>query len=64
MSGLIPYGRQHLPIRIVVTGKESEDVVFWVRHIKKMCEFKGDLVEHRSLRRYGSTELIVYPRQG
>lgn len=62
MSGLIPYGRQHLPIRIVVTGKESEDVLLWVRRIKKMCEFNGDMVESIGVK--GSTELIVYPRQG
>lgn len=52
-----PFGRQPQPVQIVVTGKEAEDVVFWVRHIKRACEFKGDLVEQR-----GFTQLTIYPR--
>lgn len=51
-----PFGRQPKPVQIVVTGKEAEDVVFWVRHIKLACEFKGDRVEQ-----HGSTQLTVYP---
>ena len=52
-----PFGRQPQPVRIVVTGNEAADVVFWVRHIKRACEFKDDLVEQQ-----GSAQLIVYPR--
>lgn len=52
-----PFGRQPQPVQIVVTGKEAADVVYWVRHIKRACEFKGDLVEQQ-----GSTQLTIYPR--
>lgn len=54
--GSEPFGRQPQPVQIIVTGKEAEDVVFWVRHIKRACEFKGDLVEQQ-----GSTQLRIYP---
>lgn len=52
-----PFGRQPLPVQISVTGNGAEDVAFWVRHIKRACEFKGDNVEQ-----LGSCTLIVYPR--
>jgi hypothetical protein len=52
-----PFGRQPKPVQIVVTGREAADVVYWVRHIKRACEFKGDLVEQQ-----GSTQLTIYPR--
>lgn len=52
-----PFGRQPQPVQIVVTGKEAEDVNFWMRHIKRACEYKGDLVEQQ-----GFTQLRIYPR--
>lgn len=57
MSYTEPFGRQPQPVQITVTGKDAADVVYWVRHIKLACEFKGDLVELQ-----GSTQLTVYPR--
>ena len=52
-----PFGRQPQSVQLVVTGKEAQDVVYWVRHIKRACEFKGDLVDQQ-----GSTQLTIYPR--
>lgn len=52
-----PFGRQPKPVQVIITGKEAADVVYWVRHIKRACEFKGDLVEQQ-----GSTQLTIYPR--
>ena len=51
------FGRQPQPVQIHFTGREAEDVVYWVRHVKRMCEFKGDVVEQQ-----GSTQLTIYPR--
>lgn len=51
-----PFGRQPQPVQINVVGKAAEDVIYWVRHIKRTCEFKGDRVELR-----GSATLIIYP---
>lgn len=52
-----PFGRQPQPVKIVVTGKEAVDVVYWMRIIKYACEFKGDLIEQQ-----GATQLTIYPR--
>jgi hypothetical protein len=52
-----PFGRQPQPVQVVVTGKHALDVIYWVRHIKRACEFRGDLVEQQ-----GSTQLTIYPR--
>jgi hypothetical protein len=49
--------RQPQPVQIVMTGKDVQDVNYWMRHIKRACEFKGDLVEQQ-----GSTQLTIYPR--
>ena len=51
-----PFGRQPKSVQITATG-EAIDVAFWLRHIKRACEYKGDLVEQ-----FKPNELTIYPR--
>lgn len=52
-----PFGRQPQPVEVFVTGKEPQDVLYWVRELKRRAEFKGDLVEPR-----GSCGFVIFPR--
>lgn len=51
-----PFGRQPKPVKVTLDG-ESIDVEFWARHIKRACEFKGDLVEFKH-----ANIFTIYPR--
>lgn len=51
-----PFGRQPKPVQVTLTG-EAVDVAFWRQHIKRACEYKGDLVEQ-----WPSGHLTIYPR--
>ena len=54
-----PFGRQPQPVQIAVIAVTGalEDIAYWISHIKRACEFKGDLVERRGL-----YQLVIYPR--
>ena len=51
-----PFGRQPKAVCINFTG-EAQDVSFWRQHIKRSCEYKGDLVEQ-----WKDGSLTIFPR--
>ncbi len=38
------FGRQPQPVKVTIDG-ESEDVDFWVRHLMRAAQYKGDDID-------------------
>lgn len=55
-SELEPFGRQPQPVHMFFTG-EQIDIEYWMRHVIRAVEFKGDITQ-----RIGTSELVLYPR--
>lgn len=56
MSDLEPFGRQPKPVTVTIDG-ESIDVDYWIRHLTRAAEFKGDITQMK----HGNI-FIIYPR--
>lgn len=55
------FPRQPQPVTITISDGPDIDVEYWFRHLKRACEFKGDLtqdIDHDTERR----TFRIYPR--
>lgn len=60
MSENEPFGRQPQPVKIRITGEQT-DVDYWLRQFRHRAEFKGDLVQTLN-NGGGAAEFSIFPR--
>lgn len=51
-----PFGRQPKPVVVSFSG-EQVDIDYWLPHLKRRAEFKGDMTQQN-----GPLSFTIYPR--